>query len=85
MRDLETRALVHWGPGREEQVMLGWSPAKGAMKVRRGERGWEAGLGPNLLGGGEPQAKLSEVGRGRGCARRRRRSGAKGPRASFPS
>lgn len=65
--------------------MVGWSPAAGAMKVRRGERGWEAGLGRSLLRGGEPQAKLSEVGRGRGCARRGRRSGVEGPRASVPS
>lgn len=62
--------------------MAGWSPAPDAMKVRSGERGQEAGLGPSLLGGGEPRAKLSEVGRGRGCARRGRRREAGGPPAS---
>lgn len=64
---------------------MGWSPDRGALKVRRREQDREAGPGPSLLGGGEPQAKLSEVGRGRGCARRGRRSGAGGPRASAPS
>jgi hypothetical protein len=54
------------------------------MKVRNGEQGWEAGLGPSLLGGREPQAKLSEVGTGRGCSRRGRRTGAGGPRVSVP-
>lgn len=49
--------------------VVGWSLACEAMKVRRGERDWEAGLAPSLLGGGEPQAKLCKVGRGRGCAR----------------
>lgn len=49
-----------------------WPQAPGAVKVglRERECGREAGLHPRLLGGGEPQAKLSEVGRGRGCARR---------------
>lgn len=58
------RAGAHRGGGR-----VGWSRAPGAMKVRGAERSWEAGLGPNLLQGGEPQAKLSEVGWGWGCAR----------------
>lgn len=52
------------------------------MKVRLGERGQEAGLGLSLLWGGEPQAKLSEVGRGRGCVCRGQRSEAEGPQAS---
>lgn len=51
------------------------------MKVRLRERGQEAGLGLSLPRGGEPQAKLSEVGRGRGYARLGQRSEAEGPRA----
>lgn len=70
--------LVDWGPRREERVIVGWSPSRGAMKVRRGDRGWEERLGPSLLEGGKPQAKLSKVGRGRGCTRRGRRSGGRG-------
>lgn len=36
-------------------------------------------------GDGEPQAKLSEVGRGRGFARHGQRNGAEGPQESMPS
>lgn len=61
---------------------MGWSPARGAMKVRRGERGREAGLGLSLLRGGEPQAKLSEVGRGLVCAPRGEAWGRGTPRSA---
>ncbi|KAK2111688.1 hypothetical protein P7K49_011434 [Saguinus oedipus] len=70
VRGLETRALVDWGPGREEQVMLGWSPARGVMKT---------GLGPNLLCSevGSPRPNFPKLGGG-GDVRA-------GPRASLPS
>lgn len=58
--------------------MVGWSPSRGTMKVRLGDLGWEERLGPSLLGGGEPQAKLSEVGRGRWCTCCGRMSGGQG-------
>lgn len=72
-----------WGPRREERVMVGWSASREVMKVRHGDRNWEELLGPRLLRGGEPQAKLSEVGRGRGVyASLAVEWGPRGPRAS---
>lgn len=35
VRDPKARAAGDRGPGRAEQVLVGWSPARGAMKVRR--------------------------------------------------
>lgn len=69
---------ANWGARREERDMVGWSPSRGTMKVRIWDRGWEERLGPSLLGGGEPQAKLSEVGRGRWCTCCGRKSGGQG-------
>lgn len=71
------------GPEREQRVSAGWSPARGAVKVRRGARGREAGLGLSRLRGGEPQAKLSEVGRGLVCAPRAEAGGRGTPRSAW--
>lgn len=88
VRDPEDRAAGRQGRGAGGGSRGGVVCTPGSSEGRarvRGKRGREAGLGPSLLGGGEPQAKLSEVGRGRECARRGRRTGAEGPRATAPS